>query len=563
MKKIDFTSRLLSGGAVCAAAVIGSIGLAACGGSNAQLETPPPQMRFISEDQYRNSIADIFGEGVEVVGRFEAIPQKEHLAALGASEMSVSSRAYERYYALASSIATQAVSEDGWARIMPCDVPEGDAFDEACASNVISVVGGRLLRRELNETEIARWVTEIDASTAELGSFRQAVGLAIEGMLASPEFLFIIDETEPGPSGKGVRLTGLAKAHRLSFFLWDSVPDDELLTLAETGEIHDKKVLKNQVDRMIASERINTGAEAFFSDFLDLDRFDTLEKDKLIYPAFNKRAALDAREQVLKFLDHQLIAKEAPYTDIFTARDTFVTRPLGMLYQIPVTAREGWEPFTFPEGDPRAGLLSHIGFTALHSHPGRSSATLRGIAVRELILCQPVAPAPAAVNFTVVQDTENPDYKTARDRLTAHRTDPACTSCHEFIDPVGLALENFDGAGAFRETEHGAEIDLSGELDGAAYQTLPEMQQVVANHPAAPACLVDRLQKYALGREPIGSEKEWRKRLEQTFAKKGQSVPELFKAIATSEEFFAVGEPNAENEPLKEANMKKSEGGKL
>ncbi len=547
--------------AASALLVSASAALVACGGGDkVEMETPPPQMRLISESQYRHSIADIFGDDTKVVGWFEEAPEVGGLAAIGASEMSVSSSGFERYYALASTISEQVVSEARWGRMMPCDWAEQGPYDATCAVEGLSSVAERLLRRPMSEEQRSRWLAEIEASSLALGSFTKAVGLAIEGMLASPEFLFVIDETEPNPKGEGVRLSGFAKAHRMSFFLWDTVPDEELLAAARDGSLHDKKVLKAQVERMLASDQLATGAEAFFEDFLDLNEFELLEKDKVIYPAFNKQASVDAREQMLKFLTLQLIEKQAAYPEIFTAKDTFISRPLGMLYQVPVASPDGWEPFEFAEDDPRAGLLSHAGFTALHSHPGRSSATLRGIAVRELLLCQTVEPAPAAVNFTVVQDTENPEFRTARERLTQHRTDDACKSCHEFIDPVGLALENFDGVGTFRDDENGAPIDTSGMLDGYLFETLPEMQESLAQHPGVGACLVEKVQKYALGRAPQGGEIAWRNRLEKNFVKKGQQFPSLLQAVVLSDEFFAVGDPQGDASTQKASVA--AEGGK-
>src|SRR5208283_5220271 len=158
----------------------------------------------------------------------------------------------------------------------------------------------------------------------------------------------------------------------------------------------------------------------------------------------------------------------------------------------------GWEAHEFPPGDPHVGLLTQLSFTELHSHPGRSSSTLRGKAVREIVLCQKVPDPPGNVNFTVVQDTKNPLYKTARERLTAHRTQPTCAGCHKLIDPIGLALENFDSLGTYRAAENDSAIDASGELDGVKFADSAGLGAAVRNHPATPACLVDRIFSYAV-----------------------------------------------------------------
>ncbi|WP_084419915.1 DUF1592 domain-containing protein [Henriciella litoralis] len=507
--------------------------------AGADYQAPPPQMRRITEAQYRNSIADVFSPEISVVGRFEPDVRIEGLAAVGSTSASISSSGYEHYYAIAGRVADQVVSDAHWDEFMPCDASAREVYDEACARQIVDLYGEQLLRRDLSEGDVNDWVAVTDAAHKKLGDFHEAVGLAVEGMLSSPEYLFIIDSVQ-GEGGKTLELTDYSKAARLSYFLWNTTPDEELLRAASAGELDTKKGLTAQVDRMIASERVDHGVNAFFEDFMHLDGIDTLEKDNLIYRAFNRAVAEDARDQVLKFIDYHLIERDAPYTDIFTAKETFVTRPLGMIYQVPVASVDGWEKIKFEDDDPRGGLLSHIGFSALHSHPGRSSATLRGIAVREQLLCQSVAPAPAAVNFTVVQEVDNPEFKTARARLTQHRTDDACKSCHEFIDPIGLAMENFDGVGRLRMTENGEVIDVGGSIDGTDFVGVDGLGEVLSEHPATTSCLVEKMQKFATGRPSRREDVAWLNRLNTKFEKADFRIKPLLREIALSPEFFAV-----------------------
>lgn len=525
------------------------------GGNSFEGEMPPPQMRRLTEAQYRNTIADVFSNEITVVGRFEPEIRIDGLGAIGASQASISASGYEQYYGIAGSIADQVVAADNWADYMPCSPSDSAEFDRECASQIIEQYGEALFRRDLSSEDVEVWADAMQASMAQVGSFENAAGLVVEGMLSSPQFLFIIDRLEDDGRGD-VMLTNHSMAARLSYFLWNSAPDEELLRAARAGELHSREGLEAQVERMIASENLRQGSRAFYDDFLDLSRFSSLEKDKLIYPAFNQAVAEDAHEQLMMFLDHHLIDNEAPYPSIFTAKETFLTRSLGMIYAVPVVPSEGWELVRFPEDDIRGGLLSHAGFTALHSHPGRSSATLRGIAVRQSLLCQTVAPAPAAVNFTVVQDVDNPEFRTARARLTQHRTDAACASCHRFIDPIGLSLENFDGAGMYRIREHGEMIDTSGEVDGIAYDDLPALENIFANHEAATSCVVERLQHYATGRSNTEIDSYWNVELMRGFERSDYNFRELMATIARSEEFYAVSFPEAEGgEDLQQANI--------
>ncbi|MHB1207967.1 MAG: DUF1588 domain-containing protein, partial [Rhodospirillaceae bacterium] len=211
--------------------------------------------------------------------------------------------------------------------------------------------------------------------------------------------------------------------------------------------------------------------------------------------------------------------------------------------------------FEYPAGDVRAGLLSQISFTAANAHPGRNSATLRGKAVRELFWCQPVPPPPANVNFSVVQETNNPLYKTARERLKAHANEAMCSGCHKLTDPIGLALENFDGVGQFRETENGAPLDLNTTIDGKPTEGLAGLNQVVHDNPATTSCLVQNLYKYAVGRGISSADKEAVDQLKTVFGAEGYRVPDLLRQIALSDAFVAV--PSAEIQPQMNKEAKK------
>ena len=157
-------------------------------------------------------------------------------------------------------------------------------------------------------------------------------------------------------------------------------------------------------------------------------------------------------------------------------------------------------PTNFPPDDPRAGIHAQASFVALHSHEGLSSPTLRGKALRELLLCEPIPAPPGNVNFAVAQDTHNPNFKTMRERLTAHRTDPTCAGCHKLMDPIGLALENFDSDAGYRTTENGQPIDTSGELDGVRVHRCRGPGRAMHDNPATGPVFVRRLYSYATGR---------------------------------------------------------------
>ena len=356
----------------------------------------------------------------------------------------------------------------------------------------------------------------------------------------SPEFLLRIERTQESDDGDGRELDAWSKAARLSYFLTNSTPDHELLRAAGEGELDSNQGLQRQVDRLLASPRFEEAVRAFFQDMLQFDRFADLAKDPVVYPAFNSTVAADAQEQTLRTITDLLIQQRGDYRDLFTTRRAFLTRSLGIVYRMPVPTRNGWETTVFPESSNRAGIQSQIAFLSLNSHPGRSSATLRGKAIREVFLCQEVPDPPANVNFAVVQDPSNASMPTARDRLEAHRTEPACAGCHKITDPLGLTLEHFDGLGGYRTKENGASIDASGSLDGTDFNSADGLASALRDHPETPRCLVEKMYRFAVGRDTEMEERPYMDYLIKTFESAGYRVPDLMRTIALSENFFAV-----------------------
>jgi hypothetical protein len=243
--------------------------------------------------------------------------------------------------------------------------------------------------------------------------------------------------------------------------------------------------------------------------------------------------------------DH-LIVRDRDYRDLFLTRDTLMSPALAAIYGVP--AVPGWVPYEFPADSPRVGILSQVSFLAVHSHPGRSSATLRGKALREILLCQKVPSPPPNVDFSIVEDPKA-NFHTARERLTAHRSNPVCAGCHKITDPIGLALENFDGGGQYRLSERGVDIDASGSLDGKEFKDPAGLARAVHDHPALPTCLVKRMYSYGTGGPLSDADKPQLAYLDTRFKSAGYRVPDLLRAIALSPAFSQVAELPAPKAP--------------
>lgn len=517
-------------------------------------------MRRISDQQYANIIEDVFGAGIEVAGRPDPLPRTEGLLAVGSSTVRITLSGFEQYYSMARSVSGQVVSEEHRKELIPCKPASASAADDACAKDFFSRAGRLLYRRPITEDELQTAVDAANEAAETTGDFYEGIGIALASMLTTPQFLFLIDTTEPDPDEPdGVTLTPYAKASRLSFLLWNSTPDDLLLTAAESGDLDTREGLREQVQRMTASPRLYEGVRAFFNDMLHFEKFNTLEKDPSIYPAFNQQVVEDAREQALRTVTDHLLTKEKDYPSLFTTRQTFVSPALARVYRI-VAERPagGWSEYEFSDNDPRAGLVTQIAFTALHSHPGRSSPTLRGKALRELLLCQKVPDPPGDVDFTLFNDPDAPS-KTARERLTAHNAVPACAGCHKITDPIGLGLEVFDGAGRLRATENGVELDTSGNLDGIEFQGPAGLADAISNNDAANACVVERLATYAIARPLTRGDREFVDYLKEEFTADGYRFTDLLRNVALSDALYAVTAPAGGGITVAELNLQERE----
>ena len=550
MRKILVKSFALGG----AAAALAMPAFAAQGPVQDKVTITPEEavLRRLTAEQYHAVIRDVFGPTIEFGGHFEPGLKVGGLAAAGASSIGVTPAGMEQYDAMARTIAEQVVSAGYRDQMIPCKPASAKSADDACARQFLASAGRLLYRRPLTASSLSAHVAAAHAAAESTHDFYKGIALSLGAMLSSPQFLFRDAELEsdPGHTG-GYRLDAYSKASQLSFFLWNAGPDLQLLTAAEKGELETEKGLIRQADRMMTSPRLEAGLRAFFSDNFGFDEFADLTKDAVLFPKFSAQATADAQEQTLKTVVQLLLKENGDYRDLFTTRKTFLTPELGAIYRVPLVddrptgTPDSWAPYEFAANDKRAGILTHMSFTALHSPAGRGSPTIRGKALREVILCQKVPPPPGNVQFNVIQDTSNPLYKTARDRLTAHRANPVCAGCHKITDPMGLALENFDGAGEYRTTENGKVIDTGGELDGVAFADAEGLGKAVHDSPATASCLVDRLASYALGRVPGAGEGPWVEALQASFAQHGYRVPALMREIAVAEAFYRRALPKA------------------
>jgi len=495
-------------------------------------------LRLMTAEQYLNTVGYIFGPDVKPEINFAPLQRTDGLLQVGASAAGVTAAQLEQYQAAASLVVAAVVNPTRREFLIPCKPKNEKAADNACATEFLTRVGRLFFGRPLSPAKTDEVVGVANATADHLKDFYAGISVALEGLLVSPKGLFIEELAEPDPARPGhLRLDAYSLASRLSLFLWNAAPDETLLQAAESGELQTPEGRARIVDMMLASPRLETGMRAFFDDMFGFDNFNNLTKDTAVYRSFTAVTATDAREQTLRTVIDHLINKKRDYRALFTTRETFISPALATLYRIP--APKAWTPYTFPPDSPRAGLLTQVSFLAVHSHPGRSSPTVRGKALRELLLCQPVPRPPVNIDFSLLNDP-NATYRTARDRLAAHASNPVCAGCHKVTDPMGLALENFDGVGRHRVDEDGAPIDPSGSLDGKEFKDVVSLGQVIHDHPGLTSCLVKRAYGYGIGRATSRDDRPLLEYLNARFAAEGYRLPDLLRSIVLSNAFAAV-----------------------
>jgi hypothetical protein len=500
--------------------------------------TIKPALRRLTESQYRRIVNDVFGSGLQINARFEPERREEGLLAVGNAELSVTSSGFEQYFTLAGSIAEQALDAKKRAALVPCQPANAKQVDDPCARQFVAKYGERLFRRPLTEAETLARMKTAAAGAQKAGDFYAGLKLALTSLLIAPEFLFRVETAERNPGeAEQYRLNAYTKAARLSFLLWDTGPDEELLAAARSGAIHTETGLQQQLNRLIASPRFEDGVRAFFADMLQFDGFENLIKDPAIYPKFNQSVSDSAKEQTLKTITELLVRQKRDYRDLFTANETFINRPLAAVYRIPFASNNEWAAYTFPPSSGRSGILTQISFLALHAHAGISSPTKRGIKVLEIFLGEPTPEPPANVDFSKVRDSTQ---GTVRGRLLDHMNNKGCIGCHRRTDPPGLALEHFDGLGQTRTMENNSLIDVTADFEGRKFTGAQGLGSLLRDDPRVPETLVRNVFAYGAGRKVEVQDDAYLAAQTKAFARKGYRLPDLMAQIAASPEFFQV-----------------------
>ena len=387
-------------------------------------------------------------------------------------------------------------------RIFVCR-PTNAAQETGCAKTIVSTLARRAYRRPVTDADLQGLFTFYNAGRSE-GGFEAGIERALRALLVSPEFLF---RAESDPAGiapnTNYRLSDLELASRLSFFLWSSIPDDELLDVAERGRLKEPAVFERQVRRMVADPRSGALVSNFLGQWLQLRNLERKRPAEALFPNFDGslRQAF-RRETELLFQD--LLRQDRPILELLTANYTFVNERLALHYGIPNVRGSHFRRVTFGADNQRRGLLGHGSVLLVTSHAIRTSPVLRGKWILQNILgVQPPAPPAFVPPFNEAQGGAKARALSVRDRMIEHRRNPVCAACHAMIDPAGFALENFDAVGRWRtHDEFYNPIEPSGALpDGTEFDGLTQFREALVSRPERfVTTITERLLTYALGR---------------------------------------------------------------
>ena len=385
-------------------------------------------------------------------------------------------------------------------RIFVCR-PAPASEEDSCARRILSALERRAYRRPVTANDVETLMPFYTAGKAE-GGFDLGVQRAIQRLLVSPQFLFRIEREPPTSAPGSVHpVSDLELASRLSFFLWSSIPDDELLDLAIQGKLRQPGILEQQVSRMLADSRSTSLVSNFAEQWLYLRDIENKRPNEALFADFDESLRQAFRRETDLFLDSVLRGNHS-VLDLLSANYTFVNERLAKHYGIPNVHGSDFRRVTFPADSPRGGLLGQGSILTITSYANRTSPVSRGKWVLENLLSAAPPPPPPDVPALKTEGKDSGKSLTMRDAMIQHRANPACAGCHSRMDPIGFAMENFDGIGRWRDQDAGNPIDASGVFPGGEkFNGMAGLKAALLSHPEEfVSTITEKLMMYGLGR---------------------------------------------------------------
>ncbi len=513
------------------------------------VDTP---IRRLTRFEYNRTVRDLLGDTSNPA---DVLPPEEEVAGFNnqAAALTSSDLLIEQYMKVAEDVSARAVGNME-ALIPDCD-PDLDGND-ACASSFIQEFGKRAFRRPLSQTEIERFKSVFDwaIADADLGRFEDGIEVVLQVMLQSPSFLYRPELGEGTPiEGDVVPFTSWEMATKLSYMLWNTMPDDALFAAAEADELQTKEQIAAQATRMLEDEKARDLVQNFHTQWLQLTHLDTVTKDTAVYPAYQSSLRALWKEEIQTFVEQVILEENGSLETLLTADYSFMNEELAGFYADDVLDSVSGSEFRQVQVDPerRAGFLTSAGLMATHANVNQSSPVFRGKFVREQLMCNTLPPPP---NDLVIVPPELDPNKTTKEQFEEIGANPACAGCHTLMNPIGFIFEHYDGIGLWRDQQSGKNIDATGEvvqtddIDGN-YDGAVELASALAGSTQVRECVSSQWFRFAYNRTVTPEDSCSIEQLNDVFRSSGFNIKALLVALTQTNAFLyrrAVElEPNA------------------
>lgn len=490
----------------------------------------PKPLRRLTRDEYNHTVRDLLGDSTQPATAFADDVRGEGGFYAPNSVSGVETSAYRDAAETMAAVAVQRT-----ASLTAC------ASDEpACADAFIESFGRKAFRRPVSPAEAQGLKTLYTKVRSEplKAPHKEAIGILISAMLQAPQFLYHweAESTPRQRDGSLVKLDGFEVASRLSYFLWSSMPDDELLAAAASGELDSQNTVAKQAERLLSDKRAANTVSSFFAQLLELERVPGLVKDQSAYPAFNKDLAKAMVAESEAFVNYAVL-EDGKYETLLTSPVSFVNADLAKLY-----GKSGISGVELRKTDlnseQRFGILTQGAFLAGQANTYETSPVLRGKLVLTRLLCEAVPPPPPDVDTSL--GTPQPNQQT-RERYETHSTNAACAGCHKTLDPLGFAFESYDGIGRHRTTDVGRPVRtdgkaslLSGDIN---FANAKELVNIIAKSPEGLGCMVTQWLRFGLGRVDGAADEGSHERALAAFKQSGGRFRDLFLSLVKSKTF--------------------------
>jgi hypothetical protein len=528
----------------------GTAGMAPTGGTGGAIDpgtivvNPPPfapapgMLRRLTRTQFRNAMNDVFGYAVDI-NKLDSDSWDSNFATIGAAVVVTSDEGAEQYNtAIESAVDVVFSNATKRSQFIGC-TPTGQSTD-TCLRGYIQKLGARAWRRPLTSAELDGLGTLAASASMTLASPFEGARWATVELFESPNFLYR-PELGAATTNGSLRFTGYEMAGRLSFLIWNSLPDQTLVGQAASGTLATADGIRAAATRMLDAAAGRESIGNFAEEYMRLDRIATQAKDPSLFPAYGPSLQAAMVRDMRDTWASLVFDDKASAMALFTTEKVVVNADLATLYGLDPTGLTSttFQTQSLPANGPRAGILSKAALLSAFANQQSGSPTLRGRFIRESLACQIIPPPPPGVNTAAVDLPTNVPM-TKRQRLEMHRSAAGCAACHSLMDPLGLPLESFDAIGAYRTTDNGLPVDPTSTFDGQPVADSRALGVAVSQSVTVAQCIVQKFYAYAVGHDLRDADGSVLNTLATAFHSSGFQLRDLLLAVVTNDAFASV-----------------------